>query len=282
MRIFITGSRGQLGVDLQKVLETQTLGLADLPDLDITDYEATLRAIEEFAPDVIIHAAALTNVDGCELDPDTAYRVNGLGTQSVALAAHQVGAAMVYISTDYVFDGKKGEPYLEFDEPNPINMYGKSKLAGERYVQMLLDRFYIVRTAWLYSATGRNFVKTIMHLAEQQEEILAVTDESGSPTYARDLALALAKLIERPLYGLYHLTNEGRCSRYEYISKILGLIKKKVRLVPMTTAEYIKKYPLPAARPTCSELRNFCAATALGITMRPWEEALEDFLCSPL
>ncbi len=223
MRIAITGSAGQLGQALQKVLSGEELLLIDLPEYDITDYTQLYPAIVDFRPHVVIHAAAFTDVDGCELKPDIAYRVNALGTQNVALACLGCNAAMVYISTDYVFDGTKNEPYWEWDHPNPQSVYARSKLAGEYYTQTLLHKFYIVRTAWLYSRTGTNFVKKVLQLADQHDKLYFVTDEVGSPTYAPDLAAALHKLIAHPLYGVYHLTNSGVCSRYEWAKAILEL-----------------------------------------------------------
>ncbi|HID86815.1 MAG TPA: dTDP-4-dehydrorhamnose reductase [Anaerolineae bacterium] len=271
MRIAITGAKGQLGTSLRNVLAGETLLLMDLPDHDITGVDV-IPAIADFAPHVVIHAAAMTDVDGCELNPDAAFRVNALGTRNVALACQRCGAAMVYISTDYVFDGTKGEPYWEFDEPNPISIYGQSKLAGERTVQALLDRFYIVRTAWLYARGGNNFVAKILRLARERDELAVVTNEVGSPTYAPDLARAIARLIQHPLYGIYHLVNEGSCSRYEFARKILdyaGLEDYALRP--------LESYPRPARPPAYAPLRNFVAATQLGIVLRPWEEALRAY-----
>lgn len=268
MRIAITGAKGQLGTSLEKALTGEEVLLMDLPDHDITRVDV-IPLIAKFAPHIVIHAAAMTDVDGCELDPDAAFRVNALGTQNVALACQRCGAAMVYISTDYVFDGAKGEVYWEFDEPNPISVYGQSKLAGERTVQALMQRFYIVRTAWLYARGGNNFVTKILHLAQERDELAVVTAEVGSPTYAPDLAAAIVQLIEHPLYGVYHLANEGSCSRYEFARKVLdyaGLADYPLRP--------IESYPRPAQPPAYAPLRNFAAATQLGIVLRPWEEAL--------
>ncbi|MFQ6015603.1 MAG: dTDP-4-dehydrorhamnose reductase [Anaerolineae bacterium] len=294
MRIVITGAQGQLGTSLQEVLGSEDLFLMDLPQHDVTQ-PAVIDEITRFGPDLVIHAAAMTDVDGCELDPETAYRVNALGTQQVALACQRAEAAMLYISTDYVFDGRQTEPYWEFDRPNPLNVYGASKLAGEWYVQTLLEKFYIVRTAWLYSRGGNNFVSKVLRLAEERPQLSMVTSEVGSPTYAPDLAAAMVQLIlasahlrtgyegalstspvsacdQHPLYGIYHLTNQGRCSRYQFAQKILEYAgKADYPLIP------IEEYPRPARVPACAELRNFCAATLLGLTLRPWEEALRDY-----
>jgi len=277
MRIVITGHKGQLGRALQEVLEGETLVGLDLPEYDITDRQATAQAIADFGPQVVIHTAAMTNVDGCERNPDAAYRINALGTQNVALACQKCGAAMVYVSTNEVFDGTKGEPYLEFDRPNPINAYGRSKLAGEFFTRTLLHRFYIVRTAWLYAWGGSNFVTKMIHLADERGELRVVTDEISSPTYAPDLAEAIAKLIRTDHYGIYHFTNEGICSRYDFVIKILELSDRgHVPVHPITSDQYTRASTPPLYAP----IRNFCAATALGITLRPWEEALRDYFAA--
>jgi dTDP-4-dehydrorhamnose reductase len=271
VRIAITGALGQLGRSLQEVLKGHDLFLIDLPEHDITDL-GIISAIAGSQPDLVIHTAAMTDVDGCELDPDAAYEVNALGTRNVALACQRCQVPLVHISTDYVFDGTKEEPYLEFDEPNPTSVYGRSKLAGEVVVRDLLDRFYIVRTAWLYGHGGSNFVKKVMELADERDELSVVTSEVGSPTYAMDLAEAIARLVEHPIYGVYHLVNEGSCSRYEFAARILTLAgKSDYPLRP------IESYERPARVPPHAILRNFCAATQLGITMRHWEDALRAY-----
>lgn len=276
MRIVITGSAGQLGQALQAVLKEDDLLLIDLPEYDITNHAQVQAAITDFHPEVVIHGAALTNVDGCESNPAMAYRVNALGTQNVALACQTCGAALVYISTDYVFDGTKNEPYWEWDPPNPQSTYARSKLAGEYFAQTLLHKFYIVRTAWLYSRTGKNFVKTVLGLADEHPELQFVTDEVGSPTYAPDLAEAVIKLVAHPLYGIYHFTNAGVCSRYEWAKAILELAGcPDYPILP--TQGFVREAKVPAR----SELRNFCGATQLGITLRPWREALEAYFGAP-
>jgi len=272
MRVAITGSAGQLGRALQATLHDQTLLLLDLPEHDLTAHEQTLGIITEFRPDVAIHAAAFTNVDLCEREPETAYRVNALATQNVALACQSCGAAMVYISTDYVFDGAQSEPYWEWDHPNPQSVYARSKWAGEQITQSLLTRFYIARTAWLYSRGGKNFVQSVLRLADEHSELSYVTDEVGSPTYAPDLAAALTQLIAHPLYGIYHFTNTGVCSRYEWAKAILELAGR-----PDYPIHPTQGYQRAAKVPARSELRNFCGATQLGITLRPWREALADY-----
>jgi dTDP-4-dehydrorhamnose reductase len=273
MRIAITGCKGQLGKALQEALAGHDLLCMDLPEHDICDGSAIRRTVGEFAPEVVVHCAAMTHVDGCERDPDAAYRINGLGTQNVALACQDVGAAMVYVSTNEVFDGRAAQPYLEWDSPNPIGAYGRSKLAGERFTQMLLTRFYIVRTAWLFARGGNNFVSKILRAADERGELAVVTDEVSSPTYAPDLAEAIARLIQTRQYGISHFTNEGICSRFEFARKILELGGRgHVPLRPITSDQYQRL----ARPPLYTPIRNFCGA-ALGIRLRPWQEALEAY-----
>jgi len=274
MRIFITGCKGQLGRALYAALEGETLSGCDLPDLDITDREPITAAIVDFRPDVVIHAAAWTHVDGCARDPERAYRVNALGTQNVALACAQAGAAMVYISTNEVFDGEAREPYREWDPIRPINPYGRSKAAGEWFVRHLLTRFYIVRTAWLYAPGGRNFPHRIVQLADERGTLRVVTDEVGNPTYAPDLAAALADLIRTEAYGVYHLTNSGYCSRYEFAREILRLTgREHVSVEPITLDQFRRDSTPPRFAPLANT-----AGAALGIVLRPWQEALTEFL----
>jgi dTDP-4-dehydrorhamnose reductase len=273
MRVVVTGSKGQLGRALLETMEGHTLLPIDLPEHDFTE-ASTFQAIVDFAPEMVIHGGAFTNVDGCETDPDTAYRVNALGTQNMALACQTCGAAMLYVSTNEVFDGAKKEPYLEFDPPNPIGVYGKSKLAGEMYVRALLKKFYIVRTAWLYARGGNNFVTKVVKAADERGALRVVTDEVGSPTYAPDLAAAIVRLIQTGRYGIYHFTNEGTCSRCEFCLKILELSGRgHIPVTPITSDQYERV----ARPPLYSVIRNYCGATALGITLRPWEKALQEY-----
>jgi dTDP-4-dehydrorhamnose reductase len=273
MRVVITGSKGQLGRALLETMEDHTFLPIDLPEHDFTE-DSTFQAMVDFAPEIVIHGGAFTNVDGCETDPDTAYRVNALGTQNVALACQTCGATMLYVSTNEVFDGAQKEPSLEFDPPNPIGVYGKSKLAGETYVRALLKRFYIVRTAWLYARGGNNFVTKIVKAADERGALRVVTDEVSSPTYAPDLAAAIVRLIQTGRYGIYHFTNEGACSRYEFALKILELSgREHIPVTPITSDQYERV----AQPPLYAVIRNYCGATALGITLRPWEEALQAY-----
>lgn len=272
MRIAITGYRGQLGRSLHELLQGEELFLIDLPEHDFSD-RAIIEALVDFGPELVIHAGAHTDVEGCARDPDLAYRINGLGTQHVALACQRSDAALVYVSTNEVFDGQKGQPYLEWDQPRPINSYGASKLAGEFFARSLISRHYIVRTAWLYTPGGDNFPSKIIRAADARGRLRVVRDEISSPTYAADLAQAIVHLIKTGLYGSYHFTNEGACSRYEFALRILELSgRSHVPVEPITS----DKYPRLSRPPLNCVLRNFCGAFH-GITLRPWEEALEDF-----
>ncbi|MBO9361828.1 MAG: dTDP-4-dehydrorhamnose reductase [Thermoflexus sp.] len=274
MRVLITGAGGQLGQALQEALSLHTVIPLARADLDVTDRAAVFQTILRARPEVVIHAAAITDVDGCARDPEKAFRVNAMGTQAVALACVAAGAALIYISTNEVFDGTKGEPYLEFDPPNPINPYGHSKWAGEWFVSHLLQRFYIVRTAWVFGPGGNHFVRKILCRADEQGALRVVHDEVGSPSYTRDVAAAIARLIETEAYGIYHFVNEGMCSRYEYAVEILRRTGRgHIPVTPIASTEF----PRPSRVPPFTPLRNLCGA-ALGITLRPWPEALQAYL----
>lgn len=277
MRVLVTGSSGQVGHELPRAFHGQDIISASRPTFDLCDERSVRAAVEAAAPDLVIHPAAYTDVDGCEKDPGYAFQVNALGTRYVALAAREAGARLVLVSTDFVFDGRKGAPYLEWDEPNPLSVYGRSKLAAEREALMLHDRCYVVRTSWVYSPTGRNFVKTMLRLASERPRLTVVEDERGGPTLAADLADAIARLVERPVYGVYHLSNAGSCSRYELAHRVIQRAFPTVVVDPISSAEYLRRYPLPARRPADSTLANLAAA-ALGVSLRPWEEALDAFL----
>ena len=273
MRIVITGHRGQLGRALQEVLAGEALFGLDLPEHDITDPASAIDSVVRLQPDLVIHAAAMTDVDSCERDPDMAFRVNTLGTYNVALACGRCDAAMVHISTNDIFDGKLGRPYYEWDSPSPQSVYARSKAAAEFYVRTLLHRFYIVRTAWLYARGGNNFVTKIIAAADRQGALRVVTDEVSAPTYAPDLARAIARLVQTEQYGIFHFTNSGFCSRYDWARKILELSgRRQVPVEPITADQW----PRAAAPPLYAPLVNFAGA-ALGITLRPWVEALQGY-----
>ncbi len=273
--VLITGSDGQLGTELVRVLSADyRIVPADVAEMDITDAEAVRRFVLEHEPDCIIHAAAFTGVDDCESMQEEAFRVNGQGTKNVAVAAGEVGARLFYISTDYVFDGLKDTPYREDDDTNPINVYGASKLLGERFVKEEAERFFIIRTAWLYGFEGNNFVKTILKLAAGKDKLEVVDDQRGSPTFAPDVARQIARLIPTDLYGTYHCTSQGSCTWYDFAEKIVTLTGEKVR-VERTKSE---KLSLPAKRPPNSVLENRMLQRQ-GLDIMPfWEESLKKFI----
>ena len=275
MRIAITGAGGQLGQELRRALghehELIPLSHADF-ELGAPDCVDRLAAT---GAALVIHPAAYTDVDGCARDPERAYRINGLGTQYVALACQRLGAPLVYVSTNEIFDGAASAPYLEYDRAAPINAYARSKWAGEQAVRERLDRFYIVRVAWLFGGP-RNFVRTVLRLAAERDSMAMVADEVGSPTYAPDAAEAIARLIRLPFYGTYHLVNEGACSRFELAAEVLRLAgRERVALRPIRLADFKRDSVVPPYTP----LRNVAAA-ALGIRLRPWQRALADCLQS--
>jgi len=276
LRIFITGDKGQLGRALQDALVGHELAGCDLPELDVTRREAIGMAIADFAPDVVIHCAVWADVDGCAREPDKAYLVNGIGTQNVALACADCDAALVYVSTNEVFDGTATQPYREWDAQNPLNAYARSKAAGEWFAQNLLTCFYIVRTAWLYSIGGRNFStpSRIVQVADERGALKVVTDEVGNPTYAVDLAEAVAALIQTGAYGVYHLTNAGYTSRYDYVREVLRVAGREHTPVEPISLDDFQR---PSTPPRFAPLAN-TAAAALGIELRPWQDAVEDFL----
>lgn len=273
MKIAITGTEGQLGGALMRKLSfDHTIIPLTIYDFDITDRSNTARLADQ-KPDLVIHCAAMTDVDGAARDPMLAFKVNAFGTQNIALACQRCNAAMVYISTNEVFDGTKAAPYLETDAPSPINAYGKSKLAGEWYTQHLLQKFYIVRTTWLYGKGGGKFPDKVLDLARRQPSLSFVRDEIGSPTYVPDFTDALAQLIQTEQYGIYHLVNAGHCSRYDWVVEILRLANVPRPVKPITLAEYSRASTPPAN----GALENFAAATYLDIHMRPWQQALGAF-----
>ena len=276
MKVVVTGIKGQLGYDLVKQLTArnhQVYGI-ERNDLDITDEKAVKAYFEEVKPDALLHCAAYTNVDAAEEDKETAYNVNALGPKYLAQAASKVGAKMVYVSTDYVFDGTAAEPY-EVDHPtHPLGVYGETKFAGEEFVKEYLDRYFIVRTAWVFGINGNNFVKTMLRLAEDRDELGVVHDQVGSPTYTVDLARFMIDLVESDKYGVYHATNEGVCSWYEFAVEIFNQRGVNVKVNPLTS----EQFPRPAARPKYSVLSKK-KIIEQGFTPLPnWKKALSAFL----
>ena len=273
MRILITGGGGHLAKALQNELSQHEPFAFPRAELDITDKEAVFTAVSTTSPDLIIHCAAYTNVDGCAKDPDYAYKVNGLGTQNVALACQKAGAVMVHISSNEVFAGDNPAGYEEWMPRNPVNVYGRAKAAAEVHVQNLLTRFYIVRTAWLYAPLGRNFIHAILDRARQTGQLHVVTDEVGNPTYTQDVAQAIGQLIETEQFGIYHLVNSGSCSRWEFANEILQL----AGLTEVVNTSILgKEFKRPSTPPPYCALHN-TAGKAIGIELRPWQEALADY-----
>lgn len=277
MRIAITGASGQLGSALQAVFGTQHEIIAlSHAELELGS-PACIEQLVASKAELVIHPAAFTNVDGGAREPHKAYRINGLGTRYVALACCKLGAPLVYISTNEVFDGTGSRPYYEYDQTNPVNAYGWSKWVGEQAVRELLGQYYIVRVAWLYGGK-HNFIRTILRLAKERPSLSVVSDELGSPTYAPDAAQAVAQLIETSCYGTYHIVNEGSCSRYELAAETLRLAGyADFSLEPIKLADYKRDSRVPAYTP----LYNIAAAD-LGISLRPWQEALMEMLNAEL
>lgn len=282
MRVLVTGAMGQLGQDVVHLFESaghQVLP-SDRDSLDITDGTACLEVVKEFKPNAIIHCAAYTAVDQAESDVDAAYAVNAVGTRNMVLAAEQVKAKFCYVSTDYVFDGTAASPYQEYDNTNPQSVYGKSKRAGEVLVQSLSSAFFIVRTSWVYGLHGQNFVKTMLKLGQEKPLLSVVNDQKGSPTYTVDLAAFLMELIQTEKYGIYHASNSGECTWYEFAQAIfeeardiLGQ-KYPVQVKPCTTDEF----PRPAPRPRNSVMDHLSIRTNGFQDLRPWREALKAFI----
>lgn len=277
VRVLITGGKGQLGIELKYLLENYYEVYAwDLEELDITQREKTINEIRSLDPDLVINCAAYTDVDGCEENADLAYKINAYGARNIAVACQEIGSIMVHISTDFVFDGNNDNPYIESDQANPLNIYGKSKLIGEEFVSNLLDKYFIIRTAWLYGAHGDNFIHTMLRLANKKDLLTVVDDQIGSPTYTKDLALVIKKLIATKLYGLYHASNNGQCSWYEFAKKIFEYTNTNVKVKPVTSKEFIRT----ATRPAYSVLKNYSLEENLNYKMRDWQEALKDYLNS--
>lgn len=293
MKIIITGCKGQLGTELQKQLRLGHSEIGpiperlrnaivipvDLPELDISSYKAVDEFIRRQRPDLIINCAAYTNVDGCETNHDDAFKANALGPRNLAQAAEKVGARLVHVSTDYVFNGRDngGIPQDEGFLPDPISAYGSTKLMGEKYVQQFCHRHFILRTAWLYSYYGKNFVKTMVNAGRRFGRLEVVNDQRGNPTNAVDLAHTILQLAVTHEYGLYHCTGEGICSWYDFACEIIRLAGVDASVAPCTSAEYKAKHPQSADRPAWSALDNRMLRCTVGNSMRPWQEALAVF-----
>lgn len=296
MKLIITGCNGQLGTELQKQLRagkseigpipaklrSATVHCVDLPELDISKYSAVDEYVRRYRPDVIINCAAYTNVDGCETHRDEAFQVNALGPRNLAQAAEKVGARLVHVSTDYVFSGAAngGIPQDETTRVNPISAYGSTKLMGEQYVAQFCHRHFILRTAWLYSYYGKNFVKTIVNAGKKFGKLEVVSDQCGNPTNAVDLAHEILQLCVTHEYGLYHCTGEGVCSWYDFASEIIRLGEVEATVNPCTSAAYKAKNPNAADRPAWSALDNRMLRCTVGNEVRDWKDALAVFFAN--
>ncbi len=274
----ILGARGQLGQDLVCLANEKpgykNLCALDYEEVDITDAESVGRILHEKRPRIVINAAAYTDVDGCERKPDIAWAVNAEAPGYIARACTETGCRLIHISTDFVFDGMKRAPYEPDDAVNPLNVYGQTKADGEQQVRRMAKDYLIVRTSWLFSSFGTNFVKTILRLAGEREELRIVNDQIGSPTYARDLANALLTMGEGSLQGIYHFCNKGACSWYSFAKRIIEQTKLGVKFSPISSEESHR----PAKRPPYSVLSTEKLSCKTGLRPRPWQEALDECL----
>lgn len=275
-RVLVTGSAGMLGTELVSLFQREFDVIpADLAEFDMRDSAATDAFVAAVAPDVLINCGAYTDVDGAESDPETAFDVNATGAGNVAAAAERVGARVVHVSTDYVFDGKGHRPYGETDEPRPLGVYGRSKLAGERRVSEVSQDALIVRTAWLYGHAGSNFVEKMLSLASSGRPLHVVEDQVGAPTNVRDLARAILELIAVGGTGVVNATNTGSCSRFEFAREILDQAgHQDVPVEPVTS----ERFPRPAPRPLYSVLSLARLVSLTGKEPRSWQDALEEYL----
>lgn len=286
-RVLVTGAGGQLGRYLCTELREAGYGVVGLGRVagegvdvavDISEAEGVERAFDEIRPDVVVHAAAYTDVDGCEKNPDRANQVNHLGSRNVAEAAKRTGAWTLAVGTDFVFSGESRTPYAEDADVGPLSVYGQSKLDGERAVLATDDSFAIARTSWVFGGEGRHFPRTVVSMLQQRGEMSVVDDEASSPTYAGDLARALVALTAMRPSGVLHLSNTGVVSRYQFAREVAQVAGFDVEAVtPTSTAEFLAKYPLPAKRPPFSALANNRAA-AMGVTLPAWEDAVSRYI----
>lgn len=281
MNVVITGAGGQLGQDMVKACKERALGVhaADSRRLDITDYNAVKAYLARHPCDVVINCAAYNAVDKAEEEWKTAFHVNGLGVRNLVHAVNECRATLVHYSTDYVFDGESTRPYTLSDRPHPINRYGESKLLGEQFVRDLSDKYYLLRVSWVFGrGSGKtNFAKKIIEWSSTRNELRVVNDQVSSPTYTRDLANATLDLLDTRMYGLYHLTNGGSCSRYDWALEILDSLGWDGTILPASSREF----PTPAKRPRFSVLDNFGSPEVLGYQLPDWKDATRRFLQEP-
>jgi len=288
MKLLVTGGKGQLGCQLKYIIEKNSSDIGELDgsfkdcqckfidydELDITNYNEVISFVSSFKPDVIINCAAFTNVDGCESERDIAYKVNTIGPRNLAIACEKYDTKLLHVSTDYVFNGEGTVPFKEYDIPNPVSVYGKTKLMGEQYVRENCNRYFIVRTAWLYGQWGKNFVYTIMKAAKDKGHLDVVEDQRGNPTYAEDLAHHILKIILTDEYGIYHCTGTGECSWYDFACKIIEYSGIECTVSPITS----DKIDRAAKRPAYSSLDNMMLRVISQDEMRHWQEALMSFI----
>ena len=276
MKVLVTGAKGQLGQDVLCLLENQPWEVYGFgrEELDITNEEQVREKVLSIKPDIIIHTAAYTQVDQAESDEETAFKVNAEGTKYLAQAAEAVEAKFCYVSTDYVFDGTTNKPYKADDQTNPQTVYGRSKLVGEQYTQEYCSKSYIVRTSWVFGLYGNNFVKTMLRLAEEKKELGVVHDQVGSPTYTTDLASFIINLVQTDKYGVYHGSNSGVCSWYEFAKEIFEQSNIEIVVNPLTTEDF----PRPAARPKYLVLDKGMIEESGFEPFQDWKKALKDFL----
>lgn len=276
IKVLVTGVKGQLGYDVvRRLIELgiECVGV-DIDDFDITDKEQTFTYFEKVKPDVVIHCAAYTAVDKAEDEKDSSFAINVIGTENIALACKNIDAKMIYISTDYVFDGRGDEPIKEDTFLSPLNYYGFTKAEGEKRVQNILEKFFIVRTSWVFGTNGNNFVKTMLKLSETKNEIRVVDDQVGSPTFTEDLSVLICDMLQTDKYGVYHATNEGFCSWYQFACEIFKLAGKDVRVIPIGSEEYSTK----AKRPKNSKLSKDKLDENGFKRLPTWQDALRRFM----
>ncbi|MCR4908039.1 MAG: dTDP-4-dehydrorhamnose reductase [Lachnospiraceae bacterium] len=285
-KIIVTGAGGQLGRAVNRELgqtgeyefyNVDVMAGENIKKADITDLEEMLRLVGEVKPCAIVNCAAYTAVDAQEADEENAFRINAVGPRNLAIAAREYGARLLHISTDYVFPGDSGRPYTEFDPVGPKSVYGKTKLAGERFVEQFADRFYIIRTAWLYGE-GKNFVRTMLKLSEDHDEISVVDDQFGNPTSAAELARAIRALLPTENYGLFHGTCEEITNWAEFAGEIFSMTGKKTRVRPVSTGEYLNAHPQAAPRPAYSALENKMLKLTGSYTFAGWRDALKEYI----
>ena len=284
-KILVTGCNGQLGRAIRQEYKGEDVSFINtdvaegegIVALDITDVNAVLALVRAERPDVIINCAAHTNVDACEKQWDLAYKINAIGARNLSIAASEVNAKMIHVSTDYVFEGNGQKPYTEFDMPNPVSAYGKTKLEGERFVQQFADRYFILRTAWLYG-DGKNFVKTMLRLAETHDEVSVVCDQLGTPTSAVELAKMIHYLEGTDNYGLFHATCEGDTNWAVFAEEIFKLAGKNVKVNHVTSEQYAQMNPASANRPAYSILDNYMLRLTSEYKMADWKDALQAYM----